>query len=184
MMQSTLLFMHEYVLCLHFNSDSPWLIHGHWWVIFLINYVRPVCVLNNKTMWWIAGFYSLRQEQMLRVCIQPIKRGNQIISHLCSLFRAVWQQVLPYTSWTFSCIDKCSCFSSPTFTLEKEWQQLSFIFGLIKFQSGFVSKALFPEISILHKENVSQVIILSWLFPVWEVLPLLPPIPHVCTIYT
>lgn len=118
MMPSPLLFMHEYVFCLHFNSGRPWLIHGHWWVIFLINCVRPLCVLNNKTMWWIAGFYSLRQEQMLRVCIQPIKRGNQIINHLRCLFRAVWQQALPYKSWTFSSTDKCCCFSSSTFTLE------------------------------------------------------------------
>lgn len=174
MMPSPLLFMHEYVFCLHFNSGRPWLIHGHWWVIFLINYVRPLCVLNNKTMWWIAGSYSLRQEQMLRVCIQPIKRGNQIISHLCCLFGAVWQQALPYKSWTFSSTDKCCCFSSSTFTLEmrdnsclyNRFNYISIRFST-KLNFGYKRKDLFPETSILHNENVIQVIKLSSLFPVW-----------------
>lgn len=138
-MQPFLLFMHEYVLCLRFNSDTPWLIHGCWWVIFLINYVKPVCFLNNKTMWWITGFYGLRQEQMLRDYIQPIKRGNQIISHLCCLFRAIWQHELPYKSWTFSSTDKCHCFSSSISIFENEWQELSFIISSTKFQSGFLS---------------------------------------------
>ena len=138
--------------------------------------------------WWMAGFRSFRQEQMLGVCIQPIKRGNQIISHLCCPFGAVWPQALPSKSWTFSPTDKCGCFSSSTFALENAWQQLSAIIGVITFQPAFSiklnfdykTKALFPETITDYSENAIHVITWSGSFPVWGLPRSLQRILRVC----
>lgn len=80
--------MNMYYVCILTVAVHDWVIdtnESFSWLIIL----GLFWALQQNYGICITGFYSLRQEQIFRACIQPIKRGNQIISHLWCLFRVV-----------------------------------------------------------------------------------------------